>query len=119
MVQDLRHTLRQWRKTPVFFAVGILTVAIGTGGVTTVLSVTDSILLRARPGVRHPDGLVEIRIAERSRRSGRLMSFPTYEALRDRNLGLSGLAGGAQFQASVSTGHDAAPVLVTGVTEEV
>ena len=115
VVRDLCHTLRQWRRVPVFIFAGILTVAMGTGGVTTVMSVADSILIRARPGVRNPESLVEIRIADRARRSGRLMSFPTYEGLRDGNLGLSSLAGGSQFRASVSTGRDAVPVLVAGV----
>ena len=114
--QDLRHTFRQWRKSPVFTAIGILTIALGTGGATTVMSVTDSILLRARPGVRNPEELVEIRIADRARRSARLMSFSTYEALRDANLGLSALAGGSQFQASVSAGPGAVPAWVEGVT---
>lgn len=114
--QDLRHTLRQWRKAPVFAAIGILTIALGTVGTTTVLSVTDSILIRARPGVRNPEELVEIRIADRARRSGRLMSFQTFETLREGNPGLSGLAGGSQFEASVSTGDGTAPGLVAGVT---
>ena len=116
VLQDFRHALRQWRKAPLFTAIGILTIALGAGGVTTVMSVTDALLLRASPGVRNPEELVEIRITDRARQSGRLMYFPTYEALRARSLGLSELTGGAQFQASVSMGPGAAPVLVAGVT---
>ncbi|MGD8278209.1 MAG: hypothetical protein PVH00_09290, partial [Gemmatimonadota bacterium] len=80
------------------------------------MSVTDAILFRARPGVRNPEQLVEIRMTDRSRRSGRLVSFRTYERLEETELGLSGLAAGAEFQASTSIGPETSPVLVAGAT---
>ncbi len=90
--QDVRHTLRQWRRSPAFVVMAILTVAVGAGGITTILSVTDAVLLRALPGIRDPRGLVEIRVGDRSGRSRQMMSYPTFRALRDAEVGLSGLS---------------------------
>lgn len=46
-----------------------------------MMSVTDAILLRARPGVRDPEGLVEIRVGDRAGRSRHLMSHSAFEAI--------------------------------------
>jgi predicted permease len=90
--QDLPHTLRQWKRSPAFVVMAILTVAMGAGGTTTVLSVTDALLLRSLPGIRAPEGLVEIRVGDRAGRSRRMMAYPTFRALRDADVGLSGLS---------------------------
>jgi predicted permease len=114
-LQDLRQTIRQWKRAPAFTAVAVVTIAVGIGGTTTMMSVTDAVLLRTRPGVRNPKSLVEIRVGDRASRSGRLMSFSAYEALRDGNIGLTDLAAGNQIEASVSLGPDALPELLAGV----
>jgi len=115
LLHDVRHTFRRWGQAPAFVFVAVLTVAVGTGGTTTIMSVTDAILLRSQPGVRNPRGLVEIRVGDRAGRSGRLMPYPTFEALRDAETGLEDIAAGTQLQASVSTGPEAGPELVAGV----
>lgn len=59
LLQDFRFGLRMLRKSPGFTAVAILTLALGIGASTTVLSVVSSLILR-KPPVRDPDGLLTI-----------------------------------------------------------
>src|SRR5215469_1556395 len=59
LVQDVRYGLRTLRKSPGFTVVAILTLALGIGASTTVLSVVSGLILR-KPPVRDPDGLLTI-----------------------------------------------------------
>ena len=100
--QDVRHTLRQWKRSPGFVVMAILTVAMGAGGTTTILSVTDAVLLRSLPGIQDPERLVEIRVGDRAGRSRRMMSYPTFAALRDAEVGLTALSPVGYSEMSIS-----------------
>ena len=69
--RDLRLAARSLRRTPVYAAVAILTIAVGIGVTTAVFSVVDGVLLRPLP-YPEPDRLV--RLSERSAEYAR-MSF--------------------------------------------
>jgi predicted permease len=58
--RDFRYGARILRRTPVFSAVAILSLAIGIGANTAIFSLLDMILLRMLP-VRHPEQLVIVR----------------------------------------------------------
>ena len=56
---DVRFAWRQWRRSPSFAAVAILTLGLGAGAATSIFSIVDTILLRPLP-FREPDQLVTL-----------------------------------------------------------
>ncbi len=70
-LRDLRFAWRSLRRTPVYAAVAILTIAVGIGVTTAVFSVVDGVLLRPLP---YPEAERLVRLSERSEKYER-MSF--------------------------------------------
>jgi putative ABC transport system permease protein len=59
MLGSLRYAARGLRRAPGFTAVAVLTIAVGMGASTAIVSVVDGVLLRPLP-FRDPDRLVTI-----------------------------------------------------------
>src|SRR5215469_7888843 len=57
LLYDLRHALRQLRKSPGVASLAILSLAVGVGANTAIFTVIESVLLRPLP-YAHPDRLV-------------------------------------------------------------
>ncbi len=75
VVLDTRQLLRSLRRSPAFAAIVILTLAVGIGLVTAIVSITDHILLRSLP-FRDADRLMMM--LERDEHGGlRTPSYPT------------------------------------------
>lgn len=55
--QDIRFSIRQFRRAPGFVLTAVITLALGIGANTAVFSLLDQALLRSLP-VSHPDELV-------------------------------------------------------------
>jgi predicted permease len=85
IVRDLRYAVRMLRKSPVFTAVAVLVITIGTGAVTTIFSVANAVALRPLPGVTSVDGVVEVHrsLADGSSDGNDWVSYPYYRHLRD------------------------------------
>src|SRR5687768_11978970 len=56
---DLRSAWRQWRRSPSFAAIAILTLGLGAGAATAIFSIVDTVLLRPLP-FHEPQDLVAI-----------------------------------------------------------
>ena len=72
---DLRFALRQFRRAPGLTFAAVLALACGIGGLTTVFTLVDRIMLRPLP-VSAPDELVWLRDPS--------FSYPMFEQMRDR-----------------------------------
>jgi len=55
----LRYSLRQFRKSPVFTAAAVFTLALGIGGTTAIFTLIDAVMLRSLP-VANPAALYRI-----------------------------------------------------------
>ena len=83
---DLRLALRGLRRSPLFSAVAILSLALGIGANTAIFTLIDQILLRQLP-VTHPEQLVML--FQRGMHNGsnmgpRMHSYPIYQDIQQR-----------------------------------
>lgn len=83
--RDLRYGIRMLRRTPLFTAVAILTLALGIGANTTVFTFVENALLRSFPA-RDPQQLVALNWDD-----GTNFSYPNYVNFRDQNSVFSNL----------------------------
>ncbi len=87
VVQDARYVFRQLRKSPVFTASAVLTLALGIGANTAIFSLVNQLILRLLP-IKDPGRVVEL--AGRGSHYGsnyghNMLSYPVYQDIRDRN----------------------------------
>src|SRR5437867_12058302 len=81
ILADLRYALRTLRRSPLFAAVAIFSLALGIGANTAIFTLIDQVVLRQLP-VKHPEGLVMLyqRGAHHGNTMGsRTHSYPTYQ----------------------------------------
>jgi predicted permease len=97
---DLRFALRQIRRSPLFTAVSILTVAIGIGATTAIMSAVRGIVLQPLP-FESPEQL--LRVYWRHERLGATaLSVPDFTDLRAQTTAFSGLSAWYESTANLS-----------------
>ena len=107
IVRDIRYVTRALLRTPAFFMVTIITLALGVGATTAIYSVINGVLLRPLP-YAEPDRIVQLwQVGERGGRSQ--VSDPNYD---DWKAGTRSFSSMAQFS-------DAGVTSVSGATEPV
>jgi predicted permease len=58
--QDVRYAARSLARSPLFAIVSVLSIAIGVGATTGIVTLANTLLLRPPPGVGHPERVVTI-----------------------------------------------------------
>ncbi len=93
ILRDLLYSLRSLRKSPVFLAVAVLSLALGIGANTAIFTLINQLILQPLP-VKDPEQLVML--AGRGRHYGGnngpdRLSYPMYQEIRDKNQVFSGM----------------------------
>src|SRR5215468_8236676 len=93
ILQDFLYSLRTLRKSPVFLAVAVLSLAFGIGANTAIFTLINQLILQPLP-VDHPEQLVML--AGRGKHYGGnngmdRLSYPMYQKIRDHNEVFSGM----------------------------
>lgn len=84
MLSDLRFALRSWRRSPLFAAAAILTLAIGAGAATTVFSFIHAVLMEKLP-YRDPDRIALLfETSERARQVFGATRIPVSPAMAEQ-----------------------------------
>lgn len=116
LIHDTRNALRGLRRHPGFALIAAITLAVGIGATTSVLSIADAVLFQ-QPPVRDAGRLASIWELRRGFAfesvEGRPLPYDRYEAYRDATGDLfDGLAGHAYADFSIRT--DAGAVAIDG-----
>ncbi|HEV2340877.1 MAG TPA: ABC transporter permease [Candidatus Acidoferrales bacterium] len=119
-IADVRYGLRMLRKSPGFTAVAVLTLALGIGANTTILSVISGLMLR-QPPVSNPDALMIVSSknpANNFAADRNPVSVPDFLDWRQQSTAFSGMAaanfGGYGDFGNFTISGGAAPELVAG-----
>jgi predicted permease len=83
--RDVRHALRQFRRSPGFTALAVLCLGLAIGVNTSIFGVLNSVLLRPMP-VEAPEQLIVV-----SRGDTATFSYPVYRDVLERTRTMSGL----------------------------
>ena len=88
--QDVRYAARALGRSPLFAIISVLSIAIGVGATTGIVTLANTLLLRPPPGVGHPDRIVTVGRTQEGRGFDNF-SYPTFLDYRAAT-SLSGLA---------------------------
>jgi predicted permease len=91
LLDDLRHAVRSYLKTPAFTLVAVLTLALGTGVNATVFTFVSALLFRPAP-VPEPDSLVSVFTSDFSSGPYGDTSYPDYRSLQSDATAFEALA---------------------------
>jgi putative ABC transport system permease protein len=115
---DVRYAARALARSPVFALVSVLSIAIGIGATTGIVTIANTLLLRPPPGVGHPGRLVMLGRTQDGHGFD-TFSFPTFQEysearslsgaaaldLEPKAVSLMGPSGGEPIQVSPVSGN--------------
>jgi predicted permease len=116
--QDVRYAARALRRSPLFAIVSVLSIAIGVGATTAIVTLANTLLLRPPPGVGHPERVVTFGRTEEGRgfdnfsypnfldyRSAKSLSGMAALRVDPQAVSLTGPGGGEPIQMSAVSGN--------------
>jgi predicted permease len=110
--QDLRHGGRLLMRSPGFFTIATLSLALGIGANTAIFQLVDAVRLRLLP-VPHPEQLAELQIAENEHCcSGNFsdrfsnLTYAQWEQIRDHQQAFSGIFAWGDQQFNLAAGGE-------------
>jgi putative ABC transport system permease protein len=110
--QDIRHGARLLKRSPGFFTVATLSLALGIGANTAIFQLLDAVRLRLLP-VPHPEQLAELQIAENEHCcSGNFsaqysnLTYPQWEQIRSHQQAFSGIFAWSNQDFNLAAGGD-------------
>ena len=78
LVDDVKYAARTLKNAPGFALVAILSLGLGIGANTAIVSLINAVILRSLP-VKHPEQIVQLMMAD----SNRTFTNPLWEQIRD------------------------------------
>jgi predicted permease len=93
LLADIRYALRQLRRAPGFALTAVLTLALGIGANSTILSWISATLFNPIPGAKDLASMLTVQRGERSEHPSPPFSYPDFKDLRENNKSFSGLLG--------------------------
>ena len=106
LAQDLRHSLRMLRKSPMFTLVAVVSLGLGIGANTAIFSLIDALLLRELP-VREPHRLFALtQTGRKSLKSSSNIRYGLFRQLEREHQALSGIftfAGSPRSNVTIGT----------------
>lgn len=105
VLRDTQYAARVLRKSPVFLATAIISLALGIGANTAIFALADAVLLKMLP-VHEPRQLVAIGVGR-----GFGMPYPAYEFLHGRNQVFSAMLASAGTSLTVTFPDGAEPAV--------
>src|SRR5437588_1109909 len=58
--RNVRYAARSLARNPLFAVVAVLSIAIGVGATTAIVTLADTLLLRTPPGIGHPEQVITL-----------------------------------------------------------
>ena len=105
ILKDIRYALRGLVKRPAFTAVAVITIALGIGVNTAVLSTVNGIILRPLPVTRADELVATFWGSGKSIDSWGGFSYANYLDLRNQNKSLTGLIAWQMTSAGISNSN--------------
>jgi predicted permease len=119
LVEDFRHAWRSLRRAPGFTLTVVLTLGLGIGATTTLVSALDTLLLRPPAGVATPQRVVRMYFRFSNPQFGEwrnpVASYPDFVALAAAK-SFASVAARYSGSASLGRGAEAAEVSLAAVT---